>query len=60
MVGITAVSWGIWTLQNKVTFENYVIRNPAEVVFTVCSFLLFYQGYKKKAIRRSWVRIHGK
>jgi hypothetical protein len=40
MFGMAAVCWAIWILRNKMTFEKYVLRNPAEVVFTVCSFLM--------------------
>jgi hypothetical protein len=58
MVGMAAVCWGIWTLRNRVTFEKYVIRNPAEGSRFVLS-CFFGQGYRRKVIRRSWVRIQG-
>jgi hypothetical protein len=48
MVGIVAVCWGIWTLQNRVTFEKYITRNPTQVVFTVCSFLLYWTRLQKE------------
>jgi hypothetical protein len=30
------------------TFEKYVLQNPAEVVFMVCSFFMHWTGLHKK------------
>jgi hypothetical protein len=30
------------------TFEKYVLQNPAEVVFMVCSFLMHWTGLHKE------------
>jgi hypothetical protein len=51
MVGMAAVCWAIWILRNKLTFEHYVLRNPVEIVFTVCSFLLHWTGLQKEEDR---------
>ena len=44
MVGLAAIRWSIWVTRNKVTFEGHVVRSPFEIVFTVCSFLLYWSG----------------
>jgi hypothetical protein len=51
MVGMAAMCWAIWTLRNKLTFEHYVLQNPVEIVFTVCSFLLHWTGLQKEEDR---------
>jgi hypothetical protein len=44
MIGLAAVCWSIWTVRNKATFENHVVKSPVEAVFTICSFLLYWAG----------------
>ena len=39
---------GVWTLRNKVTFDNHVVRSPLEAVFTACSFMLYWAGLLKE------------
>jgi hypothetical protein len=48
MFGMAAVCWAIWILRNKMTFEKYVLQNPAEVVFMVCYFLMHWTGLHKE------------
>jgi hypothetical protein len=35
---------GIWIIRNKVTFDEYTLKSPIEVVFIMCSFLLYWVG----------------
>jgi hypothetical protein len=44
MVGIAAVCWAIWTIRNKLTFDNHNMRSPLEAVFTLCSFVMYWAG----------------
>jgi hypothetical protein len=44
MIGLAVVCWSIWTVRNKVTFENHVVRSRVEAVFTICSFFLYWPG----------------
>ena len=44
MVVVAALCWSMWVTRNKVTFEDYVVRSPFEVIFTMCSFLLYWSG----------------
>jgi hypothetical protein len=44
MVGLAAVCWSIWTIRNKITFEEHVLRSPVEAVIIICSFLLYCEG----------------
>ena len=43
-VGLAAVTWGIWLARNKATFEKKLIKSPFEIVFSACSFLLYWAG----------------
>ena len=51
MMIIAVICWGIWTLHNKVTFDNHIVRSPLEAVFTACSFLLYWAGLLKEEER---------
>jgi hypothetical protein len=42
MVGIAVVCWAICTIRSKVTFDGYTLKSPIEVVFTICSCLLYW------------------
>ena len=42
-VCIAAVCWGIWNVCNKVTFEKHKMQSPMEVVFIICTFLLYWE-----------------
>ena len=44
MIGLAAVCWAIWIVRNKVTFDEHIVRSPSEVLFTMCSFLLYWLG----------------
>lgn len=43
-VGLAAVTWAIWLARNRATFEKFLIKSPFEIVFSVCSFLLYWTG----------------
>lgn len=43
-VGLAAVTWAIWLARNKATFEKQLIKSPSEIVFSACSFLLYWAG----------------
>ena len=42
IVGLAAVTWAIWLARNRATFEKKFIKSPFEVVFSICSFLLYW------------------
>ena len=54
MMIIAAVCWGIWCLRNRTTFVKYNARSPLEVVFTACSFMLYWAGLLKEDDRRKF------
>ena len=37
---LAAVFWAIWTIRNKVRFDQYTIKSHVVIIFTVCSFLM--------------------
>jgi hypothetical protein len=48
IVGMTAVCLATWTLRNKMTFEKYILWNPVDIVFMVCSFIVHWAGLQKE------------
>ncbi|KAF7001427.1 hypothetical protein CFC21_017101 [Triticum aestivum] len=46
-VGLAAVCWAIWLARNQATFEKKQIKTPFEIVFSVCSFLLYWAGLQQ-------------
>lgn len=44
---VAAICWGVWTGRNKITFNNHVVRSPVSVIFTICSFLLYWSHLLK-------------
>ena len=40
-VGLAATCWAIWLACNRATFEKKQIKTPFEIVFSMCSFLLY-------------------
>jgi hypothetical protein len=38
-VGAVAVLWSLWTIHNKLIFEDKVMKKPADAVFRVIHFL---------------------
>lgn len=40
------------TVRNKVTFDAHIVRTPLEIVYTVCSFLMYWTRLLK--IGRPW------
>jgi hypothetical protein len=51
MVGLAAMCWAIWVTHNKFTFDGYVLRTPLEIVFTLCSFLMYWPGLQNAGIK---------
>lgn len=43
-VGLAAVTWAIWLARNKATFEKQLIKSRFEIVYSACSFLLYWAG----------------
>ena len=43
-VVLGAVTWSIWLARNRATFENKMIKSPFEIVYSACSFLLYWAG----------------
>ena len=43
-VGLAAVTWAIWLARNRATFEKKLIKSPFEIVYSACSFLLYWAG----------------
>uniref|UniRef100_A0A453P103 Uncharacterized protein n=1 Tax=Aegilops tauschii subsp. strangulata TaxID=200361 RepID=A0A453P103_AEGTS len=41
-VGLAATCWAIWLARNRATFEKKQIKTPFEIVFSLCSFLLYW------------------
>ncbi|KAF7035370.1 hypothetical protein CFC21_046261 [Triticum aestivum] len=54
-VGLAATCWAIWLARNRATFEKKQIKTPFEIVFSLCSFLLYWtwlqQGEDAKELR---------
>ena len=41
---LAAIAWATWTIRNKVTFDNYKMRSPEVIVYTVASFIGYWAG----------------
>jgi hypothetical protein len=41
---LAAMCWAIWVTRNKVTSDAYALRTTLEIVFTMCSFLMYWSG----------------
>ncbi|XBH74813.1 hypothetical protein VPH35_101691 [Triticum aestivum] len=54
-VGLAATCWAIWLARNRATFEKKQIKTPFEILFSLCSFLLYWtelqQGEDAKELR---------
>uniref|UniRef100_A0A453HD08 Uncharacterized protein n=1 Tax=Aegilops tauschii subsp. strangulata TaxID=200361 RepID=A0A453HD08_AEGTS len=37
----------IWLARNRATFEKKLIKTPFEIVFSICSFLLYWTGLQQ-------------
>ena len=46
-VGLAAACWAIWLARNRATFEKKMIKTPFEIVFSMCSFLLYWTGLQQ-------------
>ncbi|KAF7009946.1 hypothetical protein CFC21_024429 [Triticum aestivum] len=46
-VGLVATCWAIWLARNRATFEKKQIKTPFEVVFSLCSSLLYWTGLQQ-------------
>jgi hypothetical protein len=40
----TTVSWLIWTMHNKITFDKYVPKSPVGVIFMMGLFVQYEKG----------------
>ena len=47
-VGLAAACWAIWLARNRATFEKKLIKTPFEIVFFMCSFLLYWTGLQEE------------
>ena len=47
MVGFAAICWAIWKTRNRVTFEKYKLRSPAEIWFLASSLISYWAGLQK-------------
>ena len=47
-VGLAAACWAIWLARNRATFEKKLIKTPFEIVFSMCSFLLYWTGLQEE------------
>jgi hypothetical protein len=41
---LSVVCWSICTIRNKITFEQFILRSPVTIIFTVYSFLKHWAG----------------
>lgn len=46
VVGIAAICWAVWKLGNRACFEKKLIRSPAELICSACSFLKYWEDYR--------------
>ena len=46
-VGLAAACWAIWLARNRATFGKKQIKTPFEIVFSLCSFLLYWTGLQQ-------------
>ncbi|PNT63107.1 hypothetical protein BRADI_4g11520v3, partial [Brachypodium distachyon] len=44
IVGIAAICWALWKIQNRACFEQKLIRSPAEIICYACAFLRYWAG----------------
>uniref|UniRef100_A0A453P2P6 Uncharacterized protein n=1 Tax=Aegilops tauschii subsp. strangulata TaxID=200361 RepID=A0A453P2P6_AEGTS len=47
-VGLAAACWAIWLARNRATFEKKQIKTPFEIVFSMCSFLIYWTGLQSE------------
>jgi hypothetical protein len=47
MTLIAATCWAIWTVRNKVTFDDHVLRSPSEITFSSIALLIYWAGLLK-------------
>lgn len=43
-VGLAPICWAIWLARNRATFEFKWINSPFEIVFTACTFMIYWAG----------------
>ena len=41
---LPTITWSIWTICNKITFENYKMTSPEVIVYTIASFMGCWEG----------------
>ncbi|PNT77248.1 hypothetical protein BRADI_1g59951v3 [Brachypodium distachyon] len=47
VVGLAAIVWATWKCRNRVTFENYKLKSPFEIVFAAYAYLMSWAGLQK-------------
>jgi hypothetical protein len=47
MILIAATCWAIWTVRNKVTFDDHMLRSPSEITFSSIALLMYWAGLLK-------------
>ena len=47
MVGMAAICWAIWKTRNRITFDKYKMKSPAEIWFLASSFVTYWAGMQK-------------
>ena len=48
---VAAICWSLWIARNGVCFEKKMIRSPAEIIWSACSFLSYWAGLQKEEDR---------
>jgi hypothetical protein len=51
MVDLGAICWAIWKVRNRMCFEKKQIKNPIEIMFSVCAFLRYWAGLQDEETR---------
>lgn len=57
VVGLAAVIWAIWKRSNKVCFDHTYLKNPAEIICSLCNFLKYWAAHEKGELQE--VQIQG-
>ncbi|KQK05369.2 hypothetical protein BRADI_2g19695v3, partial [Brachypodium distachyon] len=47
LVGIAAICWATWKIRNRACFEKRLIRSPAELICSACSFMKYWAGLQR-------------
>lgn len=50
-VGVAALCWSIWRCRNDSYFKRLVLKEPTNILFSVCHWVNFWVGLQKEADR---------